>query len=318
VFLEEIAGSYLEISDYTSSWVLEEIVEADISNKLIQYSGIEFDYISEFLENYRLSPSDLNTFLSSPIEFLNRVVFRYPFSGNKFTAFGTVYHRTLELFYLKYKQEATIPEKSYLTSTFLHLIKKELLSSDELEEAIEKGIQGLEWYYDLYSSHMSEPFLLEYSFRRKNISFEWIPLTWTIDKVEKLWETTSQIWNNSVDTTWQMAFFKDTVKLIDYKTGKTKTENTIKWLDRYGNKKPWEGKYFRQLLFYKLLSENDREFMEKFSIGWLAIDFVEWKDGKYKQIEIQPTEEEYREFLEEIQTAWKQISDIEFWKKILI
>ncbi len=317
IFLEEIVGVYSEIDDYKSSGILEEMVETDISNKLIHYSGVEFDYISEFLENYRLSPSDLNTFLSSPIEFLNRVVFRYPFSGNKFTAFGTVYHRTLELFYLKYKQEAIIPEKSYLTTTFLHLIKKELLTSSELEEATEKGIQGLEWYYDLYSSQMSEPFLLEYSFRRKNIFFEWIPLTGTIDKVEKLGETASQIWNNSADTAWQMAFFKDTVKLIDYKTGKTKTENTIKWLDRYGNKKQWEWKYFRQLLFYKLLSENDREFMEKFSIGGLAIDFVEWKDGKYKQVEIQPTQEEYNEFLEEIKTARAQISDIEFWKEIL-
>jgi hypothetical protein len=65
-----------------------------------------------------------------------------------------------------------------------------------------------------------------------------------------------------------MAFFKDSVALVDYKTGSAKSLGQIKGVDRYGNKKdnPSEGKYFRQLMFYKLLCENDREFMDTFEI----------------------------------------------------
>jgi hypothetical protein len=71
----------------------------------MEYRELEFDYIQTFLETYKLSPSDLNTFLEEPMEFLNRAVFKYPFIDNQFTIFGKVYHRTLELFYLKYKSE---------------------------------------------------------------------------------------------------------------------------------------------------------------------------------------------------------------------
>jgi hypothetical protein len=74
------------------------------------------------------------------LQFLHSVVFKYPFAGNKYTIFGSVYHRTLELFYLKYKNEQTLPQKSYLTSTFKMLIEKEILTPDELQEALEKGI----------------------------------------------------------------------------------------------------------------------------------------------------------------------------------
>ncbi|MDR1987912.1 MAG: hypothetical protein LBQ24_04060 [Candidatus Peribacteria bacterium] len=50
-----------------------------MKNPLIKYSNLELDYIKNFLENYKISPSDLNTFLQNPLEFLHKVVFKYPF-----------------------------------------------------------------------------------------------------------------------------------------------------------------------------------------------------------------------------------------------
>lgn len=145
LFLEEIADCLTEVSAPDDlEKTVESLVHNDITNSLIHYSNLEFDYIQEFLESYRLSPSDLNTFLRDPLEFLGRVIFKYPFSGNKFTTFGSVYHRTLELFYLNFKKDGVVPEKSYLIATFSHLIKQELLTSEELEEALEKGKTGLE------------------------------------------------------------------------------------------------------------------------------------------------------------------------------
>jgi hypothetical protein len=49
------------------------------------------------LQNYKLSPTDLNTFLEDPKDFLRNVVFKYPFTGNEFTIFGNVYHKVLEI-----------------------------------------------------------------------------------------------------------------------------------------------------------------------------------------------------------------------------
>jgi DNA helicase-2/ATP-dependent DNA helicase PcrA len=291
------------------------MIENDLTWDLIEYSELEFDYIIEFLENYKLSPSDLNVFLEDPFQFLQRVIYKYPFLDNKFTIFWKVYHRTLELFYLKYKHDSKLPDKDYLTVTFSMLLKKEILTPDEYSELYEKGIEWLEWYYDLYKSSSREPILLEYSLRRKNIVWENVPLTWTIDKIEKVWFSSENIiWEGG-----QMWFFKEKVSLVDYKTWSAKSLGQIKWIDRYWNKKdnPSEGKYFRQLMFYKLLCENDREFMDSFEIWSLALDFVEWKKWNYKFVEVEISDEEFEEFKTTVSTAWSQITDINFWKDLL-
>ena len=133
--------------------------------------------------------------------------------------------------------------------------------------------------------------------RKKNILFNSIPLSGTIDKIE-------------LETDWE-------VNLIDYKTWKAKTLWVIKWLDRYWNKKDIteHGWYFRQLLFYKLLCDNDIEF--KYHIHSLAIDFVEWKDWNYKYIPVDYTNEEYEEFKILLTDSYNKMNDIDFWKKLL-
>jgi len=318
-FIEEISGWYEEIEfKDTDKSLIREVVSNELKNDLILYSNLELDYISEFLETYKLSASDLNIFLEDPKEFLNRAVFKYPFEDNQFTIFWKVYHRTLELFYLKYKNENKLPEKSYLTSTFSLLIDKEVLTPEENEKLKQKGIEGLEGYYELYSTKQEQPLALEYSFRHKNIVFEWVPLTGTIDKIETSASTDSKTPPNlPLSGEGQYALFKESVALTDYKTGKIKTIWQIKWLDRYGNKKEWEGKYLRQLLFYKLLCENDSEFQSKFDIWSLNIDFVEWKDWVYKNIDIEYTLEEYEVFKEELIESWNKIKDVNFWKELL-
>ncbi len=312
-FLQEITWNYDETEIWIHNEQIREVVENVMKNNLIKYNSLELDYVVKFLESYRLSPSDLNVFLEDPMQFLNRVIFKYPFVDNQFTIFWKVYHRTLELFYLKYKNEEKLPEKSYLTSTFELLLQKEVLKHDEYEKILQKGITSLEWYYDLYSKTAEIPVKLEYSFRRKNLDYKWVPLTWTIDKIEKTWTVTPD-----TDTQkWQLAFFKDKVNLIDYKTGRTKSIWQIKWTDRYWNKKEGEGKYFRQLMFYKLLCDVDPEFNSKFEVWNLVLDFVEWKDGNYKQVEVECSDEEYIFFKQELTDSWNKISDPNFWKELL-
>ena len=313
VFIEETEWKYTPIEIWSSNKEIEEVVKNDIKNELIEYRELEFDYIQTFLETYKLSPSDLNVFLEEPIEFLNRAVFKYPFIDNQYTVFWKVYHSTLELFYLKYKAEWIIPEKAFLTTEFKKLLNREVLTPEEYEKLLEKWITWLEGYYDIHSENPNEIVELEYSFRRKNISFEWVPLTWTIDKIEKIGHS---LWKSD-NKEWQVSLFRDKVALIDYKTWKAKTLGQIKWLDRYGNKKEWEWKYFRQLVFYKLLCELDDDFNSNFEIWSVALDFVEWKDWNYKYIELEITDEEYKEFKEELLSARNKIINIEFWKKLL-
>ncbi|MCP4523816.1 MAG: hypothetical protein GY828_06395, partial [Candidatus Gracilibacteria bacterium] len=199
--------------------------------------------------------------------------------------------------------------------TFLYLLDQEILTPEEYGELKEKGEEGLSGYYDLYKNSAKEPVFLEYSLRRKNILWNDIPLTGTIDKIELTGKT--EISSQYGDE--QNSLFKDIVSLVDYKTGSVKSPGQIKGVDRYGNPKedPSEGKYFRQLMFYKLLCENDSDFMDQFTIGSLALDFVEGKKGKYKFVEVEITDEEFQDFKHKLSGARKQINDIQCWKKIL-
>ncbi len=317
VFIEETTWKHTEIEIWSSNKEIEGVVKNDLKNDLIEYRELEFDYISTFLETYKLSPSDLNTFLDEPMDFLKRAIFKYPFIDNQFTVFGKVYHSSLEFFYLAYKEEWVLPSKGSLVAKFKSLLSREILTPEEYEKLLEKGIKWLEWYYDLYKNKTNESIELEYSFRRKNLSFEWIPLTGTIDKIEKIPHPNPLPKGEGVATWWQIHLFKETVALIDYKTWKSKTLWQIKWLDRYWNKKEGEGKYFRQLMFYKLLCELDSDFNSRFDIWAVALDFVEGRDGDYKYIELDISEEEYEEFKNEMIGAREKIRNVEFWRELL-
>jgi hypothetical protein len=75
------------LSNVKNSFIIKEITKNYLKNNLIKYSELELEYIKNFLETYKLSPSDLNTFLENPLKFLHFVVFNYPFEDNKYTIF---------------------------------------------------------------------------------------------------------------------------------------------------------------------------------------------------------------------------------------
>lgn len=320
-FVSELGDSidfieWWKFEDEKISVLIKNSLIWNVNSKMIKYSSLELDYIKEFLKNYKLSPSDLNKFLEDPNIFLKEAIFKYPFVDNEATIFWKVYHRSLELFFIKYKSDSKLPSLDYLTSTFSLLLKHEILSPDEFERLESRWIKWLSWYFETYKNNFREYLELEYNFRWKNIVFEWIPITWKIDKIEKIdWFVESE--KSSI--TWQFALFKELIAIIDYKTWSIKRLWEIKWVDKFWNKKLdlKEWKYGRQLLFYKLLCELDLEFSSKYDITSLWLDFVEWKKDEYKIVEVSFSDEEYEEFKILLKDTWKKITSIDFWKEFL-
>ncbi len=280
---------------------------------LVKTSREEINYISEFLETYKLSPTDLNTFLEDPKQFLRNVVFKYPFTGNEFTIFGNVYHKVLELA-TNAKIRGEEVKLWEMTEKFLELLKYQILTAEERERLTKKWLEGLTWYYEVFKKNPRTPLAVEYNFRSRDVVFDWVRITGKVDKVEKIWDSLS-----APNTTWQSALFIEDVAVVDYKTWGIKTEWKIKWVDRYWNKKESfeEGKYYRQLLFYKLLAENDSEFSSKFNVTELALDFVEWKNWEYKYVAIIPENDDYEEFKDLVKDSWEKINSLEFWEEVL-
>lgn len=314
-FIEEIWIIHEENSNFDYINNIDSIKnQLLISNDLIKITNDEINYISDFLQNYKLSPTDLNMFLEDPKIFLQNVIFKYPFIDNEFTIFWKIYHRVLELATAKKSNQEEV-ELKFFIETFNYLLDKQILTYEEKIRLQEKWIEWLKWYYNIFKQNKNIVLKTEYNFRSRNIVFKWIPITWKIDKIEKL-ET--QTFNNTSNE-FQSALFKDDVAIIDYKTWKIKSIWEIKWIDRYWNQKEsfenW--KYYRQLLFYKLLAENDSEFNSNYNIKEVALDFVEWKNDQYKYLVIELNNEDFENFKILLKDSREKINNINFWKELL-
>jgi hypothetical protein len=195
---------------------------------------------------------------------------------------------------------------------YLRQLEKEYLSSEERMRLKKRWIEALTWYYECYKDRFIAPLKTEYKFSRRNIFFNGIPLTGIIDKIELLHEDFS---GNILGG----ALFSQDIKITDYKTGSTKYIWEIKWQDKDGH--PDDGyerwRYARQLMFYKLLFENDHELRSQYNLKNLELDFCEWKQGKYKKIEIDFSNEEYDTFKNLVEKTYTQMTNISFWKDYL-
>lgn len=322
-FMVEIWLEWKIIDDNLSNDLISNTIKNQLIwdyTELIKTSQEELNYIKEFLETYKLSPTDLNSFLEDPKKFLQNVIFKYPFEANEFTIFGNVYHKVLEIATHKKIKWENI-KLWFLTEKFQELLDKQILTKEEKNRLIKKWIEWLTWYYEIFKNNKRIPLEIEYNFRPRNIVFYWIPITWKIDKIEKIdfnslenRETLSKLDN------FQKPLFLENVAIVDYKTWKCKTIWNIKWIDRYWNFKPWyeNWQYYRQLLFYKLLTENDKDFYSKYNISEIALDFVEWKNWEYKYIPVDFNQEDYENFKVLVKETRNKINDLEFWRDILI
>lgn len=208
--------------------------------------------------------------------------------------FGKTYHRALELFYLEWKKTLSEPPIEKLIADFERALRSEILPHETREKLLKKGREGLSGWYALHSGKLAMPLELEYSFYPRNIVFEGVPLTGKIDKIELIEGTPTG------------------VRLVDYKTGRIKSLNEIKGLTQNS-----DGKYFRQLLFYKLLFDLDSSLASKFCADSLAIEFVEGKDGEYRLVEVDFSDEDMEMLKNEIRDTWRKIGDPKFWREVL-
>lgn len=221
-FISEI-GEYESVSEAISAQEIQDLETQELSLKeaLYEYDEEILTKIQENLKNYKLSVSDLNTFLISPRDFLRSSLLKYPFMQTESAVFGTMIHRSLELFYKKMQETGKIQDEGYLLFVYEKQLEKELLTHEERERLKKRGKEALSGYYKTYNGNFVTPLKTEYRFSRKNIFFEGIPLTGVMDKIELLSdEFVPDMGNGSL--------FTQAVKITDYKTGSVKYMGEIK------------------------------------------------------------------------------------------
>lgn len=239
------------------------------------------EYLQKLFLEQGLSVTALNNYLKCPWEYFFVNLVRLPKAQSKHQMYGTAMHETLKTFFDKYREEQDMNKKDLL-ELFESNARKTLLSPADLKESLKKGKEALEAYFEAYKGTWNRRLLTEYSIRGVHLpvgDFDLL-LKGNLDKIELLDDRN--------------------VIVIDYKTGKRKSEN--------------KENYVRQLTFYKLLLELDEK--KKYVMSSGVLDFIEPDDkGQNKKDVFEISEDQVKELTELIQEKAKEIYDFSFWNK---
>ncbi len=188
----------------------------------------------QFLPGFKLSISALNTYLSCPLAFYYRFLLKLPAFTSLSARYGQAMHYALYRFFRERMKDnpKTIPTAELLLSFFEQGMEKHRPFAPEKQwkHQLEKGQKNLLQYYNRFASSWPEKSELELGIH--SVEVEGIPMKGIIDRVD---------W---ID--------RKTTVLVDYKTGKFRKSD----VQPPSDKKPEGGKYWRQLIFYKLLYDN--------------------------------------------------------------
>ncbi len=222
------------------------------------FNAEEKDIFKPLLENYKISPTHLNSFLdiinAGPAKFIEDNLLHFPSPSNEHSLFGTLMHNVLEIagkYKMQNKKDLSL---KVLQNNFKENLEKEILTRVEYEKILNWGFETIENYYfeikKFGEGGLDEKF--EVSFSYENVVLDDAKLTGNIDRI-------------------QISRKDNEIIIFDYKTGK----NTVNsWDVKDDIQKIKLHKYKNQLLFYKIILENSKEF-KNFKIKIAVLDFIE-------------------------------------------
>ena len=255
------------------------------------------NFVRETLEDRGLAVTGLSNYLKCPWQYFYRTLLRIPEPQTTPLMYGNAIHRTLKFFFDSFALNKDLSKKQWI-ERFKIEIGRESMTDKELTEARGAGEKAIGGYYEHYFPNWERNIKSEFPV---NVilplkGFE-LRLTGKLDKIEFLDE--------------------GGVRVVDYKTGKTKTRNYIEGKTT----EKGSGDYKRQLTFYKLLLDKFDE--GKFNMKSGVIDFIEpdlpagrhGEKGRYHREEFEVTETEVKELEEVIKKSVEEILSLSFWDK---
>ena len=299
-FISEIWSSYFWESDFILNTKDQENYFMKNFSPIDLLSNVwEDEYLMSKVIDFKLSFTSFSAYLDCPLKFKNKYLLKTPEAKNKFMVSWTAFHKALERYFLDFKNSWFLPKDEVICNYFDEALAKEVITCDERDELIERWHKWLKWYLNEYKLSFEKPVWVELSFYSRNVRLEDAILSWKIDKIELIHD-------------WVLWACKS-VRVIDYKTWKIKSENEILW-----NSANSDWKIKRQLVFYKILTLLDKDFSSKYVMKEGEIDFVEWRDLKYKKVRVFVEENEVEEMKKEIVEVYKSIQKLDFngcWKE---
>lgn len=207
-----------------------------LSQERIGAELIDHDLADKVLERFKMSVTSLNKYLRCPLSFYFENIVRVPTARNVHMGFGSAVHYALEIFFnemLKSEQQE-FPSSDELLSLFEHgmNIYRSHFTDVEYDDRLAYARQILPAYYEQYIGTWNKKAVLEYDV--SNAVVGGVPISGKLDKLE---------------------FTGEQVTVVDYKTGNPDKGRAK--LKGPSDKNPLGDDYWRQLVFYKILMDND-------------------------------------------------------------
>lgn len=287
MFVSEISNSNTatyEERNHSDNEVLEFNFNQFLKPKEAKAETIEAEYLKQRLENYSMSVTHLNSYLSCPLKFYYENFLQIPSAKNIHMAFGSAIHNAIEeLFKEMMKNNGVFPSPE----DFVNMAERKMYGQEdsftkkEYEQRLAYIREFLPKYYETYVNNWNKNVNFE---KRLFANFKNIDLNGALDKIE---------------------FNDREIVVVDYKTGQY--ENSKKKFENPSEvyKKPEDptfeeqfgGDYWRQAVFYKILLENSSDLSQQ---NWVyagtEFDFVEpdAKSGTFhkQKVVISPTDVE--------------------------
>jgi len=251
---------------------------------------IDKDLVARLLKTFAMSATALNKFIRCRLSFYFENLLRVPMARSATMGYGSAIHYSLEMYFKEMESdpERKTPDPKLLTNFFEKGMKiyRSHFTQLEFDNLMTLGEKILKEYYDEYNHQWQTAKQTISEKNIKNTSVGEIPIKGKIDKVE---------------------IYDDHVKVIDYKTGTYKKDKLAGMSDDEPG-----GDYWRQLVFYKLLVDNDPTLDWKMQSG--TMDFVEKAKTKKKfdKIELPISDEDKIAVTKQLEESWEAINNYEF------
>jgi DNA helicase-2/ATP-dependent DNA helicase PcrA len=235
-------------------------------------------FLRERLETFELSASALNRFLNDPEEFLMMDLLQIPQGVHPEFLFGNAAHAALKIWGTRWQEKNPLTREEFF-SIFEQTIMEETLATDAVRRAlVQEGRDALPRYFDTCLATASPLiYRVEYAVRAH---LNDIPLKGFVDRID-IDHPESNI-----------------ATVIDYKTGKPKTENEIRDSDLY-----------RQLTFYSLLFDLGQPFVQPKAF---VLEFIGGGTEHPVSRVFQISDQEKSDLKKQIEQVWQRIQALDF------
>jgi DNA helicase-2/ATP-dependent DNA helicase PcrA len=214
------------------------------------FSVSEEQLLEPVLENYQMSETHLNTFLDvtrdGPQRFLEEHLLRFPQAQTPDMAYGTAIHAAINRMYTLLQDTGELPSKDTLQHWFAEELAKTRLRSNQYSSLEAKGKDALQVFYEQWGPWLSAEHFSEFDMKHQNVRIGDAELSGKIDILVPEGE--------------------NSLEVHDLKTGNPE----YKW--NFSQEKMLG--YYRQLVFYKLLVENSREFGDAYTVSRGVLNYV--------------------------------------------